>query len=473
MNAVLAPQKQNINRAIDKWFGIHFGDTSFNGNAVIGCKKNDKFQTMNVRPLKSLRQYVKMIYASPRSDYYITANTVHGVKRRKDELFGLQNIVIDVDCHDVKQSRNATNLVQAFIWRAKRDLWNMNVIPTPNSIVYTGRGVQLWWAIQPCYGGKGYDISLYHHNKIKNTLMNHLESLLDEYSEELEGLSVDRGASSNPVGYFRMPCTYNTKVGRYGSLEILHTDRHDQRELTLIPDPEVEIVSEGTRATVPMQNSDREVLKGYATLGARRVMQLINLRNLRDSEIGDESRDKFNFSVYNALRMNFDHDDAMARVRAFNRGFKQPMSDSELDNCVCSAKEKGGYKYTNEALIDLLEITPDEQRTIGMFTRLGKPNATRDAVRSALKADRDSKIQRMKEEGISQVEIARILGIGKNTVYRVLKKMKSVVEKVGEIVGTLVEEECHHFGSIYVTAPEKALVGGGQFPAPIFRRNSS
>ena len=45
----------------------------------------------------------------------------------------------------------------------------------------------------------------------------------------------------------------------------------------------------------------------------------------------------------------------------------------------------------------------------------------------------------MVESGISQAEVARQLGIGKNTVGRVMKKHSE-----------LQQEECHHFGSIYV-----------------------
>ena len=479
MNLAYAPIKQRnhkyINRAIDQWLDIHYGDTSFNGNAVIGYRKGKGVYTMSVRPLTELKQYVKMVHASTRLDYYITANTVKGTDRKKEYLFGLQNIVIDVDWHS---HRNASQLAQELVRYAKRDLWDTGVIPTPNSIVYTGRGVQLWWAIVPCYGGKGYNLSLYHHNKIKNTFMNHLEALIDNYREELEDPDFDRGPSSNLVGYFRVPCTFNTKAGRYGSLEILHTERYDQRELTLIPDPKMEVSAIEERSHSLMNDSDREVLRGYATLGARRILQLIKLRSLRDSKIGEEMRDYFNFCVYNALRMSFDHEEAMSRVRSFNNGFKQPMSEEELENCICTAKEKGGYKYSNEKMIIWLKITPEEQYSIGLFAmrnnRSKKPNAGRDEVRSALKADRDIKIQRMKAEGISQAEIARILGIGKNTVYRVLKKLK---EKIEEIIDTQVEEVCHHFGAIYVLntniSPEKKDVEGGLLTAPIFKKNSS
>lgn len=467
MVLVAAPKKQRnhkyINKSIEQWIDIHFGDTTFNGRVVLGHRKpgRDGIYTLSARPLTDLHSYIKLLHASSRLDYYITANTVSGVNRLKTELFGLQNIVIDIDNHsDDTQPQHVSALVQAFIWRSKRDLWDTGVIPTPNSIVRTGRGVQLWWAIKPCYGGRGYDKSLYHHDKIKNTIMSHIETMIDEYTEELEGLSVDRGASSNPVGYFRLPCTYNTKAKCYSSLEVLHDTRYDQRELTKLEGPAVGKLSGSEwrgKRHIPMQETDRFVLSSYQSSGVRRVIQLINLRNLRNNDVGSEMRDYFNFSVYNALRMSFDHDAAIGRLRAFNSGFKKPMTDRELENCVSSAKEKDGYKYSNAKLIELLEITPEEQEAIGLFPcvvkRRTRPNASRDAARAALREDRDYKILDLIESGVSQAETARILGIGKNTVGRVLKRLRDTVENDSpEAISVPINEydSRHHFGSIYV-----------------------
>ena len=166
-----------------------------------------------------------------------------------------------------------------------------------------------------------------------------------------------------------------------------------------------------------MESGDLIVLHNAHSTGANRVMQLIKLRNLRNNEIGVETRNNLCFSVYNALRMSFDHEEAMSRLRAYNRGFKQPMTDVELEHTVCSAVRKNGYKYTNAKLIELLEITPQEQDAIGLHPFTGvykpwthaKPNATRDAVRKARKDGRDGKIIEMHQEGISQAETARQL----------------------------------------------------------------
>lgn len=445
---------KKINNSLDQWLDIHYGDTSFNGRVVIGRRtKGGGIHTMGVRPLKTIRGYVKLIQAVKTADYYITANTVTGIKRRKEDLFGLQNIVIDVDCHDDRTPQAVDELVMGFIWRCKRDLWADGTIPTPNSIVRTGRGIQLWWAIKPCYGGQDYGISLYHHNKIKSTFIAHIERLIDEHEEELEGLDVDRGASSNPVGYFRLPGSYNTKAKRYTSLAVLHDERYDQRELTKLEAPEIRVVENASAKYVPLLETDRLVLQNYESTGVRRVIQLVKLRNLRNNEAGSEMRDYFNFSVYNALRMNYDHEEAMERLESFNAGFREPMTPAELENCVSSAEKKGGYYYKNETLIELLNVTPEEQQAIGLFparsTRRSKPNASRDEARRTLKEDRDSKILALIQKGVSQAETARILNIGKNTVGRVLKRLKGAVENLVENFPA-EESSRHQNGSIYV-----------------------
>ena len=453
MSMVAAPMRQkyhrHINTAIEQWLDIHFGDTSFNGRVFIGHRKNDGgVYTMTARPLTELKPYIQMIHVSNNLDYYITANTVSGVQRNVSGLFGLQNIVIDIDCHDEDKKRYATELVQGFIWRIKRDLWDTDIIPMANSIVRTGRGVQLWWALKP-----GYAKNRYYYDKIKNNLMAHIECLLSEYSE-LDGLGVDRGASGNPVGYFRFPCTYNTKAKKYGSLEILHSKRYDQQELMNLEAPEAVIPAvESSQQVIPLLSTDISVLQKFYSTGSKRVIQLIKLRNLRNNTVGAETRNNFNFAVYNALRMTYDHEEAMVRLRSYNAGFNEPMSDRELENCVVSAKKLGGYKYSNKKLIELLEISEEEQDAIGLHPFEGKyrpwncskPNSSRDATRKVLKADRDHKIVTMVKSGLSQAEVARQLGIGKNTVGRVMKKHSEPV-----VVEIAPREECHHFGSINV-----------------------
>lgn len=130
---ISAPIYQNnhkfIDRSIAEWLDVHFGDQAFNGRVFIGHRKNGGgVYTMSARSLSELSQYVMMIHASQRLDYYITANTVSGTNRTMDGLFGLQNIVIDIDCHTA--GRNTSALVQAFLWRAEHVTFPLKNVST-------------------------------------------------------------------------------------------------------------------------------------------------------------------------------------------------------------------------------------------------------------------------------------------------------------------------------------------------------
>lgn len=423
-----------INQAIGQWLDIHYGDNSFNGRVFIGHRKNGGgVYTMSARSLNELRPYVLMIHASQRLDYYITANTVSGINRNIDGLFGLQNIVVDIDCHE--DGADTVELVQTLIWRCQRDLWSTEDLPRPNSVVRTGRGVQLWWAIKPCHAS-----CRYYYDQIKTGIMDRIEVMISEYSE-LDGLQVDRAASSNPVGYYRLPLTYNTAAGRYGTLQVLHSERYDTHELAgyISPLPADEMpqgLPSESSEPVPMEQGDLIVLHNLYTTGANRVAQLVKLRALRNKNIGEETRNNLCFAMYNALRMGNDHEDAMERLWAFNAGFRKPMTEQELEATICTAKRKGGYRYTNAKLIELLDITQKEQDTIGLHPFNGtykpwshaKPNATRDAVRKTRREGRDAKIIAMHQDGISQAETARQMGISRNTVAKVVKKWCAEME---------------------------------------------
>ena len=113
-------------------------------------------------------------------DYYITANSVSGVRRVTEDVFGLHNIVVDIDCHE--EGARSMELLAAFIWRCGRDLWNIDECPEPNSIVFSGRGVQLWWAIEPASAKIQY-----WYKRMQAWILDALQGVLDEYPEEFSG----------------------------------------------------------------------------------------------------------------------------------------------------------------------------------------------------------------------------------------------------------------------------------------------
>ena len=67
----------------------------------------------------------------------------------------LHNIVIDIDCHKYgiskKDRDNEIEKCEVYL----RELFDNSLeLPSPNTIVKTGRGLQLWWAIKPLSAAK-------------------------------------------------------------------------------------------------------------------------------------------------------------------------------------------------------------------------------------------------------------------------------------------------------------------------------
>ena len=383
-----------------------------------------------------LRTFIPQMHISPRLDYYIMANSVKGVSRRNADVFAMHNIVIDIDCHD--GDKNPAELAQALDWRLKRDMWSSDEVPCPNSIVKTGRGMQLWWAITPLPVAQSWK-----YLKIVNWLMDQLQELIDECGEELEGVSIDRGASKRLAGWFRLPLTYNTKAKRRGSMEILRTERYEHHTLYKKYVPKGYKSKEEKRQRrvpakknefVQLEITDGKVFAGGSSNMALRVSQLCQLRSLRKAANNrDEMRDRFCLAVYSALLADYDADEAWGRLLRFNDGFFEPMDEYKLAQNMRTAGEIGGYRLSNEWVIDALEITEEEQDIIGLHPKgtvkpKKKSNYTRDLLRSIAKTTRDSKILELWHDGRRKADIARELEIGRNTVARVIKAYEEALE---------------------------------------------
>lgn len=444
MDAVMWPQEQKNHNYIDKqimsWLNIHFpADSCFRGRVFVGYHRKDGAGIFDLtrRNIDELSLFVPKMHISKNVDYYITANSVCGVRRVTEDVFGLHNIVIDIDCHaDVT---SATDRMTALIWRCSRDLWSTEECPAPNSIVFSGRGAQLWWALEPASAKIQY-----WYKRMQAWLMDELQHVLDDNPEELEGLAIDRSASVRMAGLFRLPLTYNTKTGRKGRLQILHSERYNLRKMleNYVPrdyNPNagkawekaswsvVEGIQEkeSYQPYVPLAARDSEVLHGGSSAMAARVQQLVKLRALRNAGAGDEMRDRFCFAVYCALLADYDQAEAWERLLAFNDGFKEPLPLDKLRQAMSTASVKR-YRLTNQWVITELAINEEEQAAIGLYQNTGDSakrktsNFTRDLIRRTIREDRDHKIITMYAEGASKAQIARVLELSWNTVAKVI-----------------------------------------------------
>lgn len=446
----------HLDPSVLSWFRSIYPSSGFHGRFQLGHRKTGErgIWPLFTGELEPMAEFLETMHVSQHLDYYITANSFSGTQRVSNQLFSLHHIVIDIDAHDVtsdwerieklksRLGRNPSSLqpppphnapnrdiIENLIYRLDRDLFSLPSPPPPSSIICTGRGLQLWWSIVPM----SYKC-LPWYQEIRDTIMAAIEEFLGEYPD-FEQFKVDGAASRNPVGYYRLPGTVNTHTGTVVKIECCNDLLYDTHDLIKwAKNWSAEHVKENYQPLAATDfsgkylDSDIYIFKNFHTSAFFRVRQLIQLRLLRDNEIGEETRNNMCFIAYNAMLPALGPEIAWDKLLKFNEGFKKPMSEKELHQTIDTSLKKGGYRYKNKSIITFLDITPEEQEAIGLYpptepfspyTRLsGHPSEK--AARQTVKQDRNAKILAMSEAGMTRSKIAEELGIARNTVGAVL-----------------------------------------------------
>lgn len=425
------------------WLQLHFQSSGFNGRFQIGYRRPESgsILPLTTQPLEQLPGFIESAHFSLRLDYYIMANSFNGVKRQKDDLFSLHNIVVDIDSHSDEHMYFNDEPLYSFLRELEAAVSDDEDIPSPTSIVWTGRGLQLWWAIVPMSVK-----CLPWYEEIRDAFILRLQDLIDDYPDKLESLKVDSSASRNAVGYFRLPGTVNSKSQTLVKAEIWSSKQYDTHDLIKWAkrykkehDKEEERTYIYSQAeSFDYSDVEVKILKNVFTLAFFRARQIIRLRSIRNGDIGDETRNNMCLILYNAFLLSYGEEKAWEKVLDFNSGFKNPMTEKELHNSLDTSTKKGGYRYKNETVISFLDITEEEQAQIELFPGgstlshlSGHPS--RSASRRLAKQHRNQRVWELFAAGKQNKEIAAELGIAPNTVTDILGARKPRKEEALEM----------------------------------------
>lgn len=125
---------------------------NYNGNIQVAAKDETGFKPICFVCLRDLAEYVSKMELYPQKSYYFSATSFTKMERSYENMFACHAIVIDIDCHaDLFTEWERDNLIDNFVWRFRNDCVECGDLISPNYIVFTGRGVQLWWFITPVY----------------------------------------------------------------------------------------------------------------------------------------------------------------------------------------------------------------------------------------------------------------------------------------------------------------------------------
>lgn len=350
-------------------------------------------------------------------DIYICANGMKsGHKRTIDNLINIQNLVIDIDSHESKLTMDELN---EHILEFEEKLLNKLVLK-PNLINRTGRGMHLWFCIEPCYVGLS-KICL----SVVDMLCSHIAEIMQELNET--ELSIDRASSLKLNGLFRLPYTYNTKAKRWSECNAVHWDFPNVNDLrkTLLSngyksDYFVESKGKGKWKNFKKRInssqyhfSDKIKTNNYTPCLIHRKMFLEQVILSRGGKKG--SRDLLMFALYATVIWLYDKDDAQAYCEGVNRTFEEPLKDSKLWEIFRDVDRKR-YKFTVMKFLDLINATDDER---ALYHKLSVKEENKKE-RHKKKAERNRKVKELHEQGLSIVAISKKMNVSRPTIYKIL-----------------------------------------------------
>ena len=347
-------------------------------------------------------------------DVYISQNTFNNRSRKLIHLKELKALYIDIDCYKVNLSKEATK------YFLENDLYGQ--IPVPNMLIDSGRG-------------------LYYIIFLENTVAEDLPKwqLIEKYLyEKLKDLGADNKAL-DATRVLRVVGSTNSKNNELVKV----IDTYDY-QYTL---------DEIIENYIPEVNEDRKEKQkpeGVRKKGRKKkFVSLFNLYNLYYTRFKDIKKlveiRNYEMTGYREVTLfliryflnvyHGDDDLVMEEVIEINNSFTEPLEINEVFNATRSGAigaTESVYKYSNNKLIKLLDITPSEQKE--MATIIGKSE-------KYYRNNKNRRDNRRDENGLTQRESSKLnneneileLKRKKYTLKQISKKLNLSIDYVKKV----------------------------------------
>lgn len=382
-----------------------------------------KMQSLGYTDFEHIEEKAENLKIKKSQDYYIMANTVKRfTTRTSDNLFSLNNIIIDIDCHsksNVISRYEVLKLTEEIGWRLNRDLWTCGELEMPNIVHYTGRGIQLIWHIESTSAKL---LFLYH--KAIDYIAVIIREWLKEYPTLQRHFEIDITASKNAVGLFRMFNTYNTKAKTMTVADVLH-DRAVNLNDLIKQLEDTEPVKEFLKRKKQIKKRYKEQKlnddfkpderkNGYSALHYKRIKIIEELARETENSVGH--RDMMIFLAFNSARQIYPFETAKKICRKINRLFSEPLPDIEY-----IFKQDKVYQIKNCTFFEKLGVSQDELINMGKY-EMSRPNITRDLARGQRKAERQMKkdmAEKFIKSGMALKDVAERTGLSLSTISKI------------------------------------------------------
>ena len=352
-----------------------------------------------------------------KENIYISMSTFYKPIRRIETIKEIGSLFIDLDTYNTQFTKTQ------ILMNLEYNYYNKS-IPTPNLIIDSGRGLTLVWSIEKVP---------YMALPLWKAVQEYLYSQLKEFGADRKALDVTR--------ILRVPGSINSKSGTRVSILEKHEYKYTLREIQ--------------NEFLPYLDENRNKKKGRPkkvvyihrerSLYQNRILDIVKLCELRNYDVKGHREIILFLYRYYLCYFYEDEQKALEDVLELNKEFIQPLGERELIRATSSAekvfknKDKQ-YKYKNETLIELLEISEYEQTHMKII--IGKEEYKRrenirvkkvyqEQLKSQGKltekekiSQRRQKIKALLEEGLLQKDICTILNISKRNCIRDIKFLK-------------------------------------------------
>lgn len=269
---------------------------------------------------------------------YITLNTFYKPCRRLEYIKELNALFIDLDTYNTKFNK------EQILMDLEQNYFNKKV-PIPNYVIDSGRGMYLIWLI----------------NSVPSKALPLWKAVQEYLYSQLECFGADRKAL-DATRILRVPGSINSKaktvVGILDEYDYVYDLREIQHEF--LPELKPKEKKRGRPRKINFVYRERSLY--YA-----RIQDITKLCELREYSLkGKRELILFLYRYYLCV-FTEDVQKALEDVLELNSMFIPPLGDNEVRKATMSAErvyidKVKEYKYKNSTLIELLEITEDEER---------------------------------------------------------------------------------------------------------------
>ena len=396
----------------------HLYDDTTDGYVQI-VKLNDekivKIKNTNLNYIKEITQEF-----NGQENVYITPNTIYVPFRRVENIRQFRALFLDFDNIGEDKHYVSYNIFE---------LAAQDVIPMPTMIVDSGRGLHVYWRIKNAPYG-----ALYSWQEIEDMLYHRLKHL-----------GADRQAT-DATRLLRLPNTINSKSN--SECNVLWIDDKTEYSMYDLKDKYIKVKKKPKTSTKTTNKIIANAFFNSYSLHMDRATDLITLCELRKYKVEGHRNMLLHCYAYWIGIYVRSKEELADSVNNLNNKFKPPLKQTEVNailRCVPKAidkfiayeqgirngedkrvskgmKDKAGYWYKNETLIERLGITVEEQRhlktIIGTRVKYDRKNEKRNKARrnengltprQQQKQDLINKVKELKEQGLKQTEVANQL----------------------------------------------------------------